>query len=56
MNIRETVHTIVATGSLLAIAVGAWWVSPPAALIVVGSLLLSGVIYARTATHHRGKK
>lgn len=38
----------IAAGSLTAIAVGLWWERPSLALIVIGSVLLSGITYART--------
>ncbi len=45
---RDALHTYVAAGSLL----GIWWglaqTSRPLASVVVSSLFLAGIIYART--------
>lgn len=45
---RDGFHTVFGIGSLASIGIGCWWERPSLALIVVGSLLLSGIVYART--------
>ena len=51
---KEAAHTVIALASLASIGGGLWWVYPPAALVVLGVLLLSGVIYARTCPPMEG--
>jgi hypothetical protein len=47
---RDGVHTVIALGSLVAVGWGLhaiWW---PLCPLVIGSLLLAAVVYARTRT------
>lgn len=45
---RNGIQSLFGFGSLTAIGIGCWWERPSLALIVVGGLLLSGIVYART--------
>ena len=45
---REFWQAAIGLSSLSAIGVGLWWERPSVALVVVGSVLLSGITYART--------
>lgn len=45
---RDGIQTLFGFSSLAAIGIGCWWERPSVALIVVGGLLLSGIVYART--------
>lgn len=45
---RDGVHTLIALGSLVAIGRGLHLIYPPLCPLVIGGLLLSAVLYART--------
>ena len=48
MTRRDVAHSVIGFASVAGIGVGGWWINPAFGLIGVSSLLLSGVIYART--------
>ena len=41
----ELARDITAITSLVLIASGCWWIYPPAALIVIGAIVLGGIVY-----------
>lgn len=44
----DTTHSLIAAGSLAAIGYGLWAIYAPLCPLVLGSLLLTGIIFART--------
>ena len=52
---RDKVHTIVAVSSLVLIGIGAWMAWPPLCPLFLGSLLMAGVVYARTRPEGKPK-
>jgi uncharacterized membrane protein YgdD (TMEM256/DUF423 family) len=51
---RNAIHTLLAVLSLVLIGLGLWFVYWPLCPLAIGSLLLAGIIYARTLSyeHH----